>query len=332
MDSNCFFSQFPDGALVSTLRLARCGYYYTGQGRECRCYFCGSTHSDWSCEISHEPDCAQGMDYRNTPVPREEPPMSTSQLSGGLIIEEVPENQFETPGSPLTHGNQHPPHINEDSFTSGVPVSISRSVLQSSTFHRFTDRLSTFTYWPSQIAQRPVEMSSAGFYYTGVGDRVRCAFCGGELGKWESTDIPFHEHLRWFPDCPFIKECFQEYIPSVHESPRDGSAIVSTEIRRKVVQFGFNISDVNNAVDDLIRHIRLQEITALEIMKYLFKDGAVEFPDCDIIGPCVVCARENRCTLFFPCTHICCCRRCGERCCLCPFCRTRIKARVRTYI
>lgn len=204
------FHNFPDGALVSTLRLARCGYYYTGQGRECRCYFCGSTHSDWSCEISHEPDCAQGMDYRNTPVPREEPPMSTSQLSGGLIIEEVPENQFETPGSPLTHGNQHPPHINEDSFTSGVPVSISRSVLQSSTFHRFTDRLSTFTYWPSQIAQRPVEMSSAGFYYTGVGDRVRCAFCGGELGKWESTDIPFHEHLRWFPDCPFIKECFQE--------------------------------------------------------------------------------------------------------------------------
>lgn len=32
-------------------------------------------------------------------------------------------------------------------------------------------------------------------------DHVRCAWCQGEIGKWEVGDNPFTEHLRFFPNC-----------------------------------------------------------------------------------------------------------------------------------
>jgi hypothetical protein len=137
------------------------------------------------------------MDNRNILGPREEPLHTTSHPMGGLDIEEA-----------STSENQHPLNRNENSSTSSP--ALCRSILETRNCLSYTDRLSTFTNWPQQIVQRPGELSSAGFYYTGVGDRVRCGFCEGELYQWEVTDIPFQEHLRWFPDCLFIKEYFQE--------------------------------------------------------------------------------------------------------------------------
>lgn len=37
--------------------------------------------------------------------------------------------------------------------------------------------------------------------FAGVGDSVRCYFCGGGLRNWEVGDIPLTEHARWYPNC-----------------------------------------------------------------------------------------------------------------------------------
>lgn len=42
------------------------------------------------------------------------------------------------------------------------------------------ERLKTFDGWPSNYVT-PEELASNGFYYTGVDDVARCAFCGLEV-------------------------------------------------------------------------------------------------------------------------------------------------------
>ena len=39
---------------------------------------------------------------------------------------------------------------------------------------------------------------------TGVGDSVRCYYCGGGLRNWEAGDDPMVEHARWYPECAHL--------------------------------------------------------------------------------------------------------------------------------
>jgi hypothetical protein len=66
-------------------------------------------------------------------------------------------------------------------------------------------RLSTFHDWPTRAYADPVELVKEGFFYTGNGDRVCCAFCRGFLRNWLPEDRPDEEHKKHFPDCPFVR-------------------------------------------------------------------------------------------------------------------------------
>ncbi|XP_073440139.1 baculoviral IAP repeat-containing protein 1 [Dendrobates tinctorius] len=65
-------------------------------------------------------------------------------------------------------------------------------------------RLSSFTNWPFYARIQPVQLASAGFYFTGRRDIVRCFSCAGCLGHWEENDDPWKEHAKWFPECNFL--------------------------------------------------------------------------------------------------------------------------------
>merc|ERR1712001_443105 len=56
-----------------------------------------------------------------------------------------------------------------------------------------------------QLAQTPSELASAGFFYTGCGDKVRCFSGGCGLEMWEPGDKPRLEHSKWYPDCSFVR-------------------------------------------------------------------------------------------------------------------------------
>lgn len=60
--------------------------------------------------------------------------------------------------------------------------------------------------WPrNSIKQTPDELANAGFYYSGIGDVVYCHHCNCGLKNWKFDDDPINEHLKWFPNCSFIK-------------------------------------------------------------------------------------------------------------------------------
>ena len=70
-------------------------------------------------------------------------------------------------------------------------------------------RLTTFVDWPQNSPINPCELASAGFYYLGTGDNVKCYKCGCALCNWDPNDTPWSEHLKWSPNCPLVLEHFK---------------------------------------------------------------------------------------------------------------------------
>ena len=61
------------------------------------------------------------------------------------------------------------------------------------------------SYWPKErVNQTPQKLARAGFYYGRVGDGVICYSCGGGLRNWELNDDPWELHQYWYPHCPFV--------------------------------------------------------------------------------------------------------------------------------
>ncbi|XP_004484181.3 baculoviral IAP repeat-containing protein 3 [Dasypus novemcinctus] len=80
-------------------------------------------------------------------------------------------------------------------------------------------RFKTFLNWPSNIPVHPEQLASAGFYYVGHSDDVKCFCCDGGLRCWESGDDPWVEHAKWFPRCEYvIRIKGQEFISRVQAS------------------------------------------------------------------------------------------------------------------
>jgi hypothetical protein len=58
--------------------------------------------------------------------------------------------------------------------------------------------------WDNQYVSAR-ELAAAGFFYVGPNDASRCAFCPLTVDNWEEGDTAWGEHIRWYPDCPFMR-------------------------------------------------------------------------------------------------------------------------------
>ncbi|CAH0720027.1 unnamed protein product, partial [Brenthis ino] len=67
-----------------------------------------------------------------------------------------------------------------------------------------TNRLNTFTNWPSSAPVDPVRVAKAGFFYTGSGTEVECFSCGGKISDWNYGDQVMWRHRRMDPNCAFV--------------------------------------------------------------------------------------------------------------------------------
>lgn len=67
-----------------------------------------------------------------------------------------------------------------------------------------TERKKTFIDWPLDFIQ-PDDLVKFGFFYLRTSDHVACIFCRGIVGAWEEGDEPLSEHMKHFPNCPFVQ-------------------------------------------------------------------------------------------------------------------------------
>lgn len=69
-----------------------------------------------------------------------------------------------------------------------------------------SNRLKTFQMyppWPKDYVDIK-KLAKAGFFYAFNRDNVHCAFCRGQVCRWDRDDDPMAEHARHFSTCPFI--------------------------------------------------------------------------------------------------------------------------------
>ncbi|XP_057705726.1 E3 ubiquitin-protein ligase XIAP [Corythoichthys intestinalis] len=169
---------------VPAERLARAGFYFTGEGDRVRCFSCKMTVENW----------CRG----DTPVERhkEVSPLCkflrcthctnfqhSSQLTGSRYNEEAEDMEYRLRTGEVVDETTYPmvPHMRREEA-----------------------RRQTFSSWPSDLPVTPRDLAQAGLYYLGQGDRVQCFCCGGMLGGWEAGDTAWGEHSKHFPCCFFI--------------------------------------------------------------------------------------------------------------------------------
>ena len=73
-------------------------------------------------------------------------------------------------------------------------------------YQLYEHRLSSFIdrSWPISLHQNEVTMANAGFFYSGYGDIVICAFCGLYLHRWLPNDEPITEHKKFNRNCKVV--------------------------------------------------------------------------------------------------------------------------------
>jgi hypothetical protein len=169
------------------IRLARVGFYYTGQSSATKCFSCGIIYKDWT----------SGDDPMT--VHRRLSPSCDIVRHNRQNISSTIDNQ-EMEKAPTQTSNQYQ-HSN-----GYATLEINVEKPKYPNYAQLQVRISSYQGWPTCLDQTPRDMAMAGFLFDGYQDYTRCFVCGGELRNWEPGEEPWIEHARWFPQCAFVKQ------------------------------------------------------------------------------------------------------------------------------
>ncbi|MCJ8734184.1 hypothetical protein PDJAM_G00232400 [Pangasius djambal] len=202
------FRAFPHSEQVPAERLARAGFYFTGESDRVRCFSCLHTIENWrqgDSPVERHHNVSPACMFLKCVHHRSLADASSSQSPGSIYDEEAEAMEFR-----LRTGE-----VVDESLYPKIPHMKSEDV-----------RLRTFSNWPSSSPVQPHDLAQAGMFYVPEADRqidrVQCFCCAGMLVNWEEGDDPWQEHARAYPNCFFILGHDVGNIPS--EQPRQRSS------------------------------------------------------------------------------------------------------------
>ena len=193
---------------MSPHKLAADGFFYLRTLDHCACYFCNIIIGAW---------------YRND-VPRDEHkrlspncpfingmPVGNITLLDSVILDKLPLEGEEYP-IPLKNNEcitfPSGTRLMSGSYTEckGQPRMYKTGMFENLMYETYEQRFNSYgKYWPERISQDPHQLASAGFYYCNLKDIVMCFKCGGGIHNWEIDEDPVEQHIRWYPDCLYIR-------------------------------------------------------------------------------------------------------------------------------
>ncbi|XP_052088019.1 baculoviral IAP repeat-containing protein 2-like [Mytilus californianus] len=149
-------------------------------------------------------------------------------------------------------------------------------------------RLRSFQCW-SRPTPRPVDLSEAGFYYTGTEDVVQCFYCGLKLKSWDVFDDPWVEHARHGKNCPHVSNVKgKDFYTRLNEIENDGlnekpkksnlytDDLLHTTAAQALVSMGYyKEQQIKDAIRTYVSNEDTLEFTAMDIAKILmnYKTG-----------------------------------------------------------
>lgn len=213
------FRHFPRAKGVSAERLARAGFYFTGESDRVRCFSCQQTVENWSSAdtpVNRHLQASPACKFLNC-VHRTGNVGFAPLTNGSVYDEEAEAMQFSLRTGEVVDESTYPmaPHMCEEDA-----------------------RIRSFgTSWPASAPVRPRQLAQAGLYYLGEADRVQCFCCGGMLAGWEPGDEAWSEHSRHFPNCFFILGHDVGNVPSAQPPESDGPRVPMESYEERLASF-----------------------------------------------------------------------------------------------
>lgn len=234
-----------------------------------------------------------------------------------------------------------------------------------------SNRLKTFQMnppWPKDCVDIK-KLAKAGFFYAFNGDNVHCAFCRGQVCRWDRDDDPMSEHARHFTTCPFIMGgevgnepigedpfpgpkrprpydvcgAFSNVPPNESGSPEQHCQGESANDRTSNLD-QYNYSYNSSFEQDISSSPQHQEIiqrnpihgdnssdnqSRLSLSSYSSNHSGSSG---SLSGICKICYTNSIELVFLPCGHSVSCLSCAQRLVSCPCCRALITTRIRTFL
>lgn len=165
-------------------------------------------------------------------------------------------------------------------------------------------REESFKDWPVGMDHIDTKtIASAGFFYTGLSDRVECYHCEQMVGDWLVEKDPWTAHVEKSPNCFHLKLVKgPEFIRAVEAKQK------SAELKNKLFKempFG-NIEEVQVEPNQTIDNT--EDMT------------------------CKICLINKIQLVLLPCGHLCSCRECAVSSdSKCPICKKSIEAYIGVY-
>lgn len=188
------FSAWPSDAAVDPARIAKAGFYYTGQGLEVQCFSCGGKITEWNygdqVMAKHrrlDPNCPFVINPSST---GNVPKLTTTNSATANLL--PPTSTLAQPSTTTTSSHSETSTVDSD-----------REL-----YRTVSSRLNTFVNWPVPNIISPEVLAKAGFYSLQRADKVSCAYCNTILLCWKEGDDPRSEHRRLSPQCPFVQSNF----------------------------------------------------------------------------------------------------------------------------
>lgn len=173
------FSTWKIDSPVDAVRLAKAGFYYSGNEDEVICFSCEGRIKNWNygdiVQKKHSelfPNC-DFVNNRSDNVPMNK-------------VNEFPKNGSTSSSQQLETLPQIIHAIDFDKMKS------------------VQERLKSYAFtWPLPCINIR-NLADAGFFYLGSEDKVQCPFCKGIVNNWEVDDDPFKVHAQHFPQCEYL--------------------------------------------------------------------------------------------------------------------------------
>ncbi|XP_002020978.2 death-associated inhibitor of apoptosis 1 [Drosophila persimilis] len=368
-------------------QLARTGMFYTNDNDKVKCYFCEVEIGRWDLDdqpvpehLRWSPNCPllRRRTTNNVPLNSEAldrilPPISYDICGANDSTVELRESAYAEGRIPMSHIAQS---IATNTAVSPLMSSIAtstaatqangdvhpescRQVASGNYFPEHPEyavestRLRSFEEWPRNLKQKPMQLAEAGFFYTGVGDRVRCFSCGGGLKDWDDNDEPWEQHALWLSQCRFVKLMKgQRYIDTVaakpepvaekeesstsaDETPAAASSTTTTPAATATV--GAPFGDVGPSAATCIYEKIVSSASTTTATGAIpgTAGGPPPAPNGSPVIPeeklCKICYAAEYNTAFLPCGHVVACAKCASSVTKCPLCRKPFSDVMRVY-
>ncbi|XP_059154662.1 uncharacterized protein LOC131940100 [Physella acuta] len=196
----------------------------------------------------------------------------------------------------------------------------------------FNKRLDSFSQWGYHSIHKPHDLATAGFFYAGYADCVRCFQCGLGLKSWKPGDNVYTEHEKHRPTCPFLQAQIRAGFHNSTNTAGDDANIdpVSCEQVSDLTStktptiLAPNSTERNSSVLDNELEPNQQGLvsTLLAIENRQLKDQL----------KCKICNKAQIKDLFLPCGDLYACTDCSRLLTHCPSCSKAILATVTVYL